>query len=404
MTPDIVPPVYDHENDDIFYDLPSVYYGGIGYPTEHVRFTIEAEPLSEESKFCRASVFLRYDSDGNREPDATYGTFFEKTCPWCGPCYECCGEYVPGHPFSPLLHPLTDPRLYCWGQIWYAPEIDILTPLRMIRPEEDRGLYLVSLYVGDFNSETDPYEDFNGQLHKEPMGYIPIKVIHPVPAVTITSPANGSSFTSSDQITLEGTAFEKTYPNGEYSEITSALEWYSGESLIGKGTHIIDPPLGSGVHTIVALAKGWYNDMPHTGSDTVTIAIGEGELVPLNVDARFSGMDLGVIVPEYNDRDHVSIPVTISCGAAEPVPVDEALVEAEITNVQTQRRHIDTATTRPSGEAWIGHRINGKRDGYGEYTVHITASKDGFASGHFDADPDEPGIQPLKFKVIDQVQ
>jgi len=74
--------------------------------------------------------------------------------------------------------------------------------------------------------------------------------VNSAPAVTITSPTNGSSFVAGTTVTLTATAID-----AEDGDLASALAWSSSlDGALGSGGSIATAALSVGLHTIVAAA------------------------------------------------------------------------------------------------------------------------------------------------------
>lgn len=89
--------------------------------------------------------------------------------------------------------------------------------------------------------------------------------VNQAPVVTITSPANGTSFPAGTSVTFTGSAVDT-----EDGELTGSLTWTSSlDGLIGTGGSI-SSTLSNGVHTITASVTD-ANNLPGTNSITITI-------------------------------------------------------------------------------------------------------------------------------------
>lgn len=84
------------------------------------------------------------------------------------------------------------------------------------------------------------------------------------PAVTITAPADGSSFTAGTAITFTGTVTD------EDINLAASLSWTSDGQLIGTGGSFTTSALSAGSHTITASVT---DSGGHPGSATITVTI-----------------------------------------------------------------------------------------------------------------------------------
>ena len=114
------------------------------------------------------------------------------------------------------------------------------------------------------------------------------------PVVTITSPADDSTFDSGEQIIFEGTATDT-----EDGDVTASLVWTSSiDGPIG-----IDGSLSDGTHTITASVT---DSGGATGSDSISITVGVPQGVTVDMvdpDSGAPGDKLTVVVTGSNFQD-----------------------------------------------------------------------------------------------------
>jgi subtilisin family serine protease/subtilisin-like proprotein convertase family protein len=98
------------------------------------------------------------------------------------------------------------------------------------------------------------------------IGGIPTDPVNRAPMVTITAPADGSTFTEGESVTFTGTAND--YNDGD---ISSSIQWTSSEDGPLDSGASITSTLTVGTHTITAEAT----DGDESGSDSITVTIVE---------------------------------------------------------------------------------------------------------------------------------
>lgn len=135
------------------------------------------------------------------------------------------------------------------------------------------------LYIVDrgVDNNTDPKEN-DGKLYQFAL---PSSTGNASPTVTISSPADGSTFTRGDAITFTGTATD-----AEDGSLTAGLTWTSSrDGALGSGGTISTSALSAGTHTITASVTD-AGGAPGSASITVTVnEPGSGNLVLVRVAA-----------------------------------------------------------------------------------------------------------------------
>jgi hypothetical protein len=100
------------------------------------------------------------------------------------------------------------------------------------------------------------------------------------PVVTITAPADGSSFTEGDTVTFVGTAIDDVD-----GDISSSISWSSSlDGGLGTGASVATSALSVGTHTITAQAT---DSATQTGSDSISVTI---NAAPTNITLSASGV------------------------------------------------------------------------------------------------------------------
>lgn len=180
------------------------------------------------------------------------------------------------------------------------------------------------------------------------------------PSVTITSPADGATFSSGETITFTGSASDT-----EDGDLTASLSWTSSiDGAIGTGGSF-SRTLSNGVHTITASVT---DSGGTTGSKSITITVGAVPTLSVTVATD---------KPSYVHGEKAAITVTVTDGTN---PVEGASVHVDLTTANGGKLAGD-GTTNSSGKATFTYKVNSKRDGKGTYTVDATASKTGYTSG-----------------------
>lgn len=86
------------------------------------------------------------------------------------------------------------------------------------------------------------------------------------PAVTITSPENGSVFPEGTAITFTGIAYDP-----QEGDLSHDIEWWSSlDGDLGTGEEVSPAPLSPGIHTVTASVT---DDDGFTGTDHITVSI-----------------------------------------------------------------------------------------------------------------------------------
>ncbi len=105
---------------------------------------------------------------------------------------------------------------------------------------------------------------------------VTVHVVNAAPTVSITSPTDGASFASGESISFSGTATD-----AEDGDLTANLVWTSSlDGQIGTGGSF-SAILSDGTHVITATVT---DSAGNTGSDSVTITVGDTEVFILDVN------------------------------------------------------------------------------------------------------------------------
>ncbi|NSW53183.1 MAG: S8 family serine peptidase [Anaerolineae bacterium] len=183
------------------------------------------------------------------------------------------------------------------------------------------------------------------------------------PTVTISSPANGSSFTQGDTISLSGSASD-----AEDGNLSSSISWSSN----------LDGSLGTGASVAAVLSVG-----THTITASVTDSDGASAStsVSVTINPASGGDDLVVVVSTdkttYADRQKVLVTTTVTDGNN---PVSGASVTTVITTANGSTATF-SGTTSTTGTVSFSYRINANKTGKGTYSVTSTAILTGYTEG-----------------------
>jgi hypothetical protein len=183
------------------------------------------------------------------------------------------------------------------------------------------------------------------------------------PTVTISSPANGSSFTQGDTISLSGSASD-----AEDGNLSSSISWSSN----------LDGSLGTGASVAAVLSVG-----THTITASVTDSDGASAStsVSVTINPASGGDDLVVVVSTdkttYADRQKVLVTTTVTDGNN---PVSGASVTTVITTANGSTVTF-SGTTSTTGTVSFSYRINANKTGKGTYSVTSTAILTGYTEG-----------------------
>ena len=185
------------------------------------------------------------------------------------------------------------------------------------------------------------------------------------PTVSITSPADGSTFDSGATILFEATT---TATDTEDGDLTASLAWTSDiDGNMGTGGSF-STTLSDGGHTITASVT---DSGGATGSTSRSITVGNpSPTTTLSVTATTDKAS-------YVNKKTVLITVMVTDGTN---AVEGAAAHVVVTTANGKKLAGD-GTTNKEGVAQFKYKVNSKRDGVGTYTVDPTASKDGFTSG-----------------------
>lgn len=128
------------------------------------------------------------------------------------------------------------------------------------------------------------------------------------PAVKISSPASGTTFTAGTSITFSGTAND-----AEDGDLSKNLAWKSSvNGSLGTGGSVSTAGLSAGTHTITATAtdsKGAYS----TSQITITVSASVTEGVPCNIlgmipnDASKGSYNYNILIVEAKKGTKINI-------------------------------------------------------------------------------------------------
>ncbi len=183
------------------------------------------------------------------------------------------------------------------------------------------------------------------------------------PVLSITSPANGSSFDLGTNVTFSASATD-----AEDGDLSSSVSWASS----------IDGSLGTGASVTAALSVGTHTitaSVTDSGNITVT------KNVSVTITNGSSGGTLAVSVStdqaSYGSRGTAVITVHVTDGSAS---VAGASVNVSITTPNGQA-YSGSGITNTNGDVSINFKFNTRKNGAGTYTVDATATATGYTSG-----------------------
>jgi PKD repeat protein len=173
---------------------------------------------------------------------------------------------------------------------------------------------------------------------------IPAGPVNQAPTVTITAPADGSSFTQGDSITFTCTA---TDPEDEDNNSPLSIQWTSSidPGFDETGASVTPDALSAGIHTIKAEAT---DSGGKSGSDSITVTVNQlvGVIV-LETGKYYGKRKNKTFGPEtdFNPGDEVVIRALVKDTSG---PIANAVVDIEIAGPE-----IHNLTTGPSDdEGW----------------------------------------------------
>ena len=186
------------------------------------------------------------------------------------------------------------------------------------------------------------------------------------PTVSITSPADSSTFASGATIPFQGTASDP-----EDGDLPAGLVWTSSiDGQIGTGGSF-STTLGDGNHNVTASVA---DSGGATGSAAISINVGTQPSLILEVTLNKEGK-----LPSYRKGEVVAITGHVTDDTSPPNSVQGAAVHFQFTTANGGPLTCDI-TTNSNGDAICTYRVKAKRDGYGPYIVEVTASKSGYNS------------------------
>jgi subtilisin family serine protease len=187
--------------------------------------------------------------------------------------------------------------------------------------------------------------------------------VNTAPTLSITSPANNSSFAEGTTITFAATATDV-----EDGLLSDAIVWKLGSVTLHTGASFTKADLPVGTHTLDVSVTDSGN-LTTTKQVTVTITQTgvEQALVALITTDKTTYTD--------GQRVYVTVTVTDQSGAA----VASASVSVKLTTTSgTQTTY--TGTTGTTGVFTFTYRINARKTGIGTYALDATVTKAGYTS------------------------
>jgi hypothetical protein len=193
------------------------------------------------------------------------------------------------------------------------------------------------------------------------------------PAVTITSPADGSTFTSGSTIDFEGTASD-----AEDGVLTTSLEWRSSiDGQMDKGGSV-STTLSDGSHTITASVT---DSGGKTGSASVSITVGTLPAEPTSVSVS------SITFATTGGRDgkkHLSVTVALVDDLGDPVAGASVSSLLEHVLLEHDSGNSWTFTSVTSSEGTVTFSLSNAPSGC--YTTTVTD----VMAGELTWDPEDP--------------
>jgi len=187
--------------------------------------------------------------------------------------------------------------------------------------------------------------------------------VNNAPTLTITSPADNSSFAEGEEITFAATA-EDT----EDGILDDSIVWTLNGTTLFSGASFTKSDLPVGTHTIEASVTD-NGGLIVTHQVTVTIT-------QTGVDQTLVAT-ISTDKDSYGDREKVNITVTVKDQAG--APVASASVSLTLTTANgTQTTY--SGITGTTGEYILSYRLNVRKTGIGTYYLDATVSKVGYIS------------------------
>lgn len=183
------------------------------------------------------------------------------------------------------------------------------------------------------------------------------------PTLSITSPANNTSYTQGSSVTFTASASD-----AEDGDLSGSVSWVSSlDGALGTGASIVASALSVGTHTITASVS---DSAGASASASITVTI-----------TPTAGGALSVVVATdkatYVDKQKVIITTTVTSGGA---PVSGASVSLVITTANGTKVNA-SGTTGTNGVFTYTYRLNAVKTGKGTYSATSTAVKTGYTSG-----------------------
>jgi hypothetical protein len=177
--------------------------------------------------------------------------------------------------------------------------------------------------------------------------------------VTITAPADGSTFYTNETITFTGTASDP-----EDGDLSASISWTSNlQGSLGSGASL-STTLSEGTHTITAEVT---DSGGLTASGTIEVTVEPVPNPALKVTVTTNK-------PTYTAREKVKILVNVTDGSD---PVAGASVSVTVTAASGNQK-VFTGVTDGDGNLLINYRFNVRKDDYGTYTVFALATLSGY--------------------------
>ena len=187
--------------------------------------------------------------------------------------------------------------------------------------------------------------------------------VNSAPTLTITSPANNSSFAEGTAITFAATATDV-----EDGSLSDAIVWKLGSVTLHTGASFTKADLPVGTHTLDVSVTDSGN---LTTTKQVTVTVTQTGVEQALVATITTDKD------SYVDREKVNITVTVEDQSG--APVASASVSVILTSTNGTQVAF-TGITGTTGEFAISYRLNVRKTGTGTYALDATITKAGYTS------------------------
>ncbi|MGB4594412.1 MAG: S8 family serine peptidase [Anaerolineaceae bacterium] len=183
------------------------------------------------------------------------------------------------------------------------------------------------------------------------------------PDVTVTSPANNTSFVLGAPITFTATATDP-----EQGDLSDSVVWKEGSTDLFTGASFSKADLALGMHVISA---------------TVTDAEGASDSASVSVTITSPVTNQLLVTVSTNKTTYINgekVAITVTVKDQNGVAVSSAAVSVKVSGTIGSTSTL-SGTTGTGGTVLFSYRINTRKTGTGSYTLVATATKSGYEDG-----------------------